>query len=75
MFLFVISLELAIISSCLLVPLAMGLVSPIGHIKLLRTSSPSDSDNDQKEVNPTYTTESFFYFRGYFVVCSSKSGS
>ncbi|KAK8804061.1 hypothetical protein WA171_000154 [Blastocystis sp. BT1] len=52
--------ELAIIASCLLTPIAMGLISPIGTIEQ-EVQSPSE---DEKKP-PETVKEEVFYFRGY----------
>ena len=59
LFLFL-NVELAIIASCLLTPIAMGLISPIGTIEQ-EVQSPSE---DEKKP-PETVKEEVFYFRGY----------
>ena len=54
------NVELAIIASCLLTPIAMGLISPIGTIEQ-EVQSPSE---DEKKP-PETVKEEVFYFRGY----------
>ena len=64
--------EFSIIASCLLTPVAMGLISPIGTVKADVPTYPSkeeseeDSEGNEEEVTPTYVKEDVYYFRGYF---------
>ena len=53
-------LELAIIASCILTPVAMGLISSIGTIE----QEFSVPDEDEKKPSKI-VKEKVFYFRGY----------
>lgn len=61
--------EFAIICSCLLTPVAMGLISPIGKVK---EDVPYYKENEKDKDGPaeiTVAREEVFYFRGYFHFC------
>lgn len=50
------------IASCLLVPVAMGLVNPIGKITI---DVPVATENKDEKSAPKTSREKVFYFRGY----------
>ena len=60
------SVEFAVIASCLLAPIAMGLVSPIGKITI---DVPVVDDEKEEKSEPKTSPEKVFYFRGYWPVC------
>ena len=55
--------EFAIIASCLLSPIAMGLVSPIGTVRA-EFPVPQQSE-DGEEQPPKMVEDKVYYFRGY----------
>ena len=54
------------IASCLLVPIAMGLISPIGKITI---DVPVVPDEKEEGSEPKTSQENVFYFIGYWPVC------
>ena len=70
------SVELAIIASCLLSPVAMGLVSPIGTVeaeipipeKIEEDVESVEGESGKEEAIPKTIKEEVFYFRGYWFV-------
>lgn len=54
------------IASCLLVPIAMGLISPIGKITI---DVPIMAEETEEKSEQKTSRETVFYFRGYFCVC------
>ena len=67
---------MAIIASCLLTPVAMGLVSPIGTVeaeiqipeKIEEDVESVEGESGKEEAIPKTIKEEVFYFRGYWFV-------
>ena len=62
------SLEITLIESCLLTPVAMGLITPIGTVKADVPVYPPIEDEESEPVEPTFVKEDVYYFRGYYPV-------
>ena len=71
------SIEISIIASCLLTPIALGLISPIGTVKAdvpvfdqieenqENEQGEENPDSNAEELQPRTVREDVYYFRGY----------
>lgn len=65
------TVELAVIAACLLTPVGMGIVTPIGKCKVEVPAANEEGDSSKH----TTSKETVFYFRGYCFVCEKNKSN